>query len=213
MNQTQNTSNSNLIEIKDLKVHFIMDEGTVEAVNGVSFNVCAGKTLGVVGESGCGKSVTSQAIMRIVPQPGKIVSGQINLHRPLPDGNSESVDLAKMDRDGKDIRAIRGKEISMIFQEPMTSFSPLYTIGNQIMEAVRLHQKMDHKEARDYTIDLLDKVGIPKPSRRIDEFPFELFGRPATAGDDRNGAIVPAALVDRRRTDDCAGRDCTSANP
>jgi len=165
-----------LIGIENLKVNFYLDEGVVEAVNGVSFEIPEGQTLGVVGESGCGKSVTAQAIMRIIPQPGRIIDGRIWLQRRSPNAAETRVDLVKLDRDGKEVRAIRGKEISMIFQEPMTSFSPLYTIGDQIIEAVILHQKITRKAARDYTIDMLAKVGIPKPERRIDAYPFELSG-------------------------------------
>ena len=169
--------NNKLLEIKDLKVHFHLDEGTVKAVNGVSYDIYEGQTLGVVGESGCGKSVTAQAVMRIVPYPGQILErSQILLHRPSVNGKSEVIDLVSFDNDSPEIRAIRGREIAMIFQEPMTAFSPMYTIGNQISEAVVLHQKISKKEAREKTIDMLNLVGIPKPSRRVDEYSFELSG-------------------------------------
>ena len=169
-------SNNKLIEVENLKVLFFLDEGIVDAVNGVSFNIMQGRTLGLVGESGCGKSVTAQAILRIIPPPGKITDGTILFFKEISNGKLEPVDLVQYKKDAKEIRAIRGKEISMIFQEPMTSFSPLYTIGAQIIEAVVLHQKISKKEAREYTVDLLAKVGIPKPERRIDEYPFELSG-------------------------------------
>ena len=170
----------NLIEIKDLKTHFFLDEGTVRAVDGVSFAIPNRKTLGVVGESGCGKSVTAQSILRIVPSPGKIIQGEILL-APREDGNempglSEPVDLATIDPTGTEIRGIRGREIAMIFQEPMTSFSPLHTIGNQIVEAILLHRDMDKSGARNHAVDMLRQVGIPKAEQRVDAYPHELSG-------------------------------------
>ncbi len=165
-----------LIEVRDVKVYFFLDEGTVHAVEGVSFDIERGKTLGVVGESGCGKSVTSQAIMRIVPSPGRIVDGDILFYRYHPDGSSEQIDLTKLDPRGAEIRSIRGNEIAKIFQEPMTSLSPVHTIGNQIMEAITLHQKVDKAAARDKTIEVLDHVGLPQPAQRIDYYPHQLSG-------------------------------------
>ncbi|MCI0514737.1 ABC transporter ATP-binding protein [candidate division KSB1 bacterium] len=165
-----------LLEVENLKVHFFLDEGTVNAVNGVSFKIRRGETVGLVGESGCGKSVTSQAILRIVPPPGKIVGGNIWLNQIQANGQVTRRDLVKLKADGAMIRAIRGREIAMIFQEPMTSLSPAYTIGNQIIEAVILHQKLSRAAARRDTIELLNRVGIPQPERRIDEYPFELSG-------------------------------------
>jgi peptide/nickel transport system ATP-binding protein len=165
-------SANRLLDVTDLKVHFALDEGTVRAVDGVSFHVEEGEIVGVIGESGCGKSVTAQAIMRIVPQPGRIVSGKILLRG---DGNGAD-DLAGLDDRGKRIRGIRGGTISMIFQEPMTSFSPVYTIGNQISEAARIHRGMDKRQARALTAEMLNKVGIPRPSERLDSYPFQLSG-------------------------------------
>ena len=130
----------------------------------------------VVGESGSGKSVAARAILQIVHNPGKIVGGTILYHRELPSGGSETVDITKLNPRGGEIRRIRGNEISMIFQEPMTSLSPLYTVGNQIMEAIRLHEAVSKQEARDRAIELLGRVGIPKPEVRIDEYPFRLSG-------------------------------------
>ena len=161
-----------LLDVIDLKVHFMLDEGTVCAVDSVSFHVDEGEIVGLIGESGCGKSVTAQAIMRIVPNPGRIVSGTINLQAD----KGGDVDLAKLDSKGKRIRGIRGGTISMIFQEPMTSFSPVYTIGNQISEAARIHRGMDKREARLLTAEMLNKVGIPKASERLDTYPFQLSG-------------------------------------
>jgi oligopeptide/dipeptide ABC transporter ATP-binding protein len=161
-----------LLEFKDLRVHFFTDEGVVKAVDGVDFGVKRGKTTCIVGESGCGKSVMSLTSLRIVQKPGRIVSGQI-LWRETPE---KVIDLAQLDPRGEDIRAIRGAEIAMIFQEPMTSLSALHTIGNQIGESIRLHQKVSKEEARNRTIEILRKVRIPRPERLVDEYPFRLSG-------------------------------------
>jgi peptide/nickel transport system ATP-binding protein len=172
--------NELLLEIKNLKTYFFLDEGTVRAVDGADFEVKRGKTLGVVGESGCGKSVTARSILRIVPNPGKITEGQILFHRtPSTNGSSavaETIDLATLDPQGDEIRDIRGGEISMVFQEPMTSLSPVHTIGNQIMEAIILHQEVTKDEARRLAVEMLDLVGMPQPSRTIDRYPHELSG-------------------------------------
>lgn len=163
---------STLIEIRNLKVNFFLDEGTVEAVRGVSLDIRRNRTLGIVGESGCGKSVLSLALLRIIPSPGEIVEGEILYHR----SNGEAIDLVQMDETGKEIRSIRGREIAIIFQEPMTAFSPLYTIGNQIMEAIILHQHVGKKVARERAIEMLANVGVAGADIRIDQYPFELSG-------------------------------------
>ncbi len=168
-------NNNSLLKVNDLKTDFYLDEGILKAVDGVSFKIEKEKVLGLVGESGCGKSVTAQSILRIVPLPGK-VEGEILLHQRNGEVKKESLDLARLDPQGKKIRSIRGKEIAMIFQEPMTSFSPLHTIGNQIMEAILLHQNVNKQEARGLAIDMLDKVGMPDPHHRIDEYPHQLSG-------------------------------------
>jgi len=165
-----------LVEVRDVRVYFFLDEGTVHAVEGVTFDIGRGKTLGVVGESGCGKSVTSQAIMRIVPSPGEIVSGDIFYYRYKPDGSVEKVELTKLNPRGSEIRSIRGNEIAKIFQEPMTSLSPVHTIGNQIMEAIILHQKVGKEEAREKAIDMLSLVSLPEPQQRIDYYAHQLSG-------------------------------------
>jgi peptide/nickel transport system ATP-binding protein len=165
-----------LIEVRDVRVYFYLDEGIVRAVEGVSFDIERGKTLGVVGESGCGKSVTSQAIMQIVPPPGKIVSGEIFFHRYRRDGSAERIEITDLDPRGPEIRGIRGNEIAKIFQEPMTSLSPVHTIGNQIMEAIILHQQVDKAEARDKAIDMLAHVGLPQPAQRVEYYPHQLSG-------------------------------------
>ena len=163
-----------LIEVKDLKTHFFLDEGTVRAVDGVSFSIAKNETLGVVGESGCGKSVTAQSILRIVPDPGRIVEGKITL--APANGNEQPRILSTMDPTGTEIRSIRGKDIAMIFQEPMTSFSPLHTIGNQIIEAILLHSELKKEAAREHAIEMLKKVGIPLPERRVDAYSHQLSG-------------------------------------
>lgn len=160
-----------LLEIKNLKTYFFYDEGTVKAIDGINFKIIKGKTLGVVGESGCGKSVTAQSILRILGPRGEIVEGEIILYR-----DGEKIDLTKLNPQGEEIRKIRGKDITMIFQEPMTSLAPVYTIGDQIMEAILLHQEVTEEQAREIAIEMLRKVGIPKPEERIDAYPFELSG-------------------------------------
>ncbi|MDE2747900.1 MAG: ABC transporter ATP-binding protein [Chloroflexota bacterium] len=165
-----------ILTVDNLKTYFFTDEGTVKAVDGASFAVQAGKTVGIVGESGCGKSVTALSILRIIQRPGRIIDGEILLRRVDGAGKSSEVDLARLDPEGGEIRAIRGGEIALVFQEPMTSFSPHYTIGNQIIETIQLHQDISKAEARNRSIELLRMVGIPRPERRIDEYPFELSG-------------------------------------
>ena len=161
-----------LLSVRDLRTSFFQDEGTTKAVDGASFDVKPGRTLGIVGESGCGKSVTAQSILRLVTPPGKIVGGEILLTHQ--DGSV--TDIAKLDPSSREMREIRGGDIGLVFQEPMTSFSPVHTIGAQLIEAVRLHNDMSAKEARARGIEVLQSVGIPKPERRIDEYSFELSG-------------------------------------
>lgn len=148
----------------------------MRAVDGASFDIFPGKTLGIVGESGCGKSVTARSILQIVERPGKIESGNIWLNRTNGNGGSNSVDLTTLAPNSREMRAIRGEEIALIFQEPMTSLSAFHTVGNQIIESILLHKKVSKKEAREQAIDLLRMVGIPKPERRIDEYSFQLSG-------------------------------------
>jgi len=162
-----------VLEIQDLKTYFYLDEGVLKAVDGVNLQVGEMQTLGVIGESGCGKSVTAQSILRIVPKPGKTVSGRILLRSRYSDNVLE---LTQMGPNSSEIRSIRGKEISMIFQEPMTSLSPVHTIGNQIMEAILYHDTKDKKAAREITLEMLRRVGIPSPTQRINEYPHHLSG-------------------------------------
>ncbi len=155
-----------LLSVRNLKTHFYTEDGVVPAVDGISFDLERGGTLGIVGESGCGKSVTSLSIMGLIPSPpGKIVDGEIIF---------EGRDLTKLSE--AEMRKIRGNDISMIFQEPMTSLNPVFTIGNQIMEAIMLHQKLDKAAARKKAIEMLSLVGIPSPEKRIDEYPHQLSG-------------------------------------
>ena len=148
----------------------------VKAVDGVDLTIERGKTVCLVGESGCGKSVTSRTFLKIVRPPGRIVSGKILYNRERRDGGSEQVDIVALDDKSDTIRQIRGGEISMIFQEPMTSMSVMHTVGNQIMETILLHEDVSKQEARNRAIELLRLVEIPKPERLIDEYPFRLSG-------------------------------------
>jgi len=167
-----------LLEIKDLKISFPLDEGVIRAVEGVDLIVRRGEVLGVVGESGCGKSITAQSILRIIPSPGRIDSGQILFHPTSQlDGKGNGVvDLAKLNPTGAEIRNIRGKDIAMIFQEPMSSFSPVHTIGSQISEAILLHQMVSPAQAREMTIELLRLVGISGAEQRVDNYPHQFSG-------------------------------------
>lgn len=161
-----------LIDVIGLKTSFYTSDGIVRAVDGVDFSIKREKTLGVVGESGCGKSVTAQAIMGLIDTPpGKIEAGEI-----LYDRNGSMMDLAKIDPKSPEMLSIRGNEIAMIFQEPMTSLNPVFTIGDQILEAIMLHQKLPQKEAVDKAIELLHAVGIPSPKQRLKEYPHQLSG-------------------------------------
>ncbi len=162
-----------LLSLEDLKTHFFSENGLVKAVDGVTFDIERGESVGVVGESGCGKSVTSLSIMQLIRRPrGDIVGGKI-LFNP-EDGSS--IDITKLSPGGRQMRSIRGNQISMIFQEPMTSLNPVYTIGNQIMEAVMLHQRSTKKQAKERAVEMLTKVGIPAPLQRVDEYPHQFSG-------------------------------------
>jgi peptide/nickel transport system ATP-binding protein/oligopeptide transport system ATP-binding protein len=159
-------ANDLLLEVKHLKTYFFLDEGVSQAVDGMDFSIRRGRTLGMIGESGCGKSVSALSILQLIPvPPGKIISGEIWF---------ENRDLLAADPD--EIRRIRGNEISMIFQEPMTSLNPVFTIGDQIMEPILLHQGVDKARARRMAIEMLDLVGIPSPEKRVDEYPHQMSG-------------------------------------
>tara|TARA_B100000686_G_scaffold172134_1_gene179352 strand:+ start:708 stop:1787 length:1080 start_codon:yes stop_codon:yes gene_type:complete len=170
------TSPEPLLEIKDVRTHFFLDEGTVRAVDGVDLTINKGEVVGIVGESGCGKSVLARSIMRLTQPPGRLVSGDILYHRTAKDQETEIINIANLPRNGTDMRRIRGSEMTMIFQEPMASFSPVHTIGSQIIEGILLHDDVSKEEARNRTVELLGKVGIPDPQLRVDEYPFNLSG-------------------------------------
>ena len=166
-----------LLKVKGLKTYFFLDEGTVKAVEGADFSIQPGSTVGIVGESGCGKSVTAFSILQLVEHPGRLVSGEVLLRRKAQGSNAyEIIDLAKLSPHSREIRAVRGGEISMIFQEPMVSLSPVHTVGFQIVEAIQQHCNISQAEARERAIELLNKVGIPKPQERVDAYPFQLSG-------------------------------------
>ena len=165
---------TNVLLVRDLKVEFRVAEGTIKAVEGVSFRVPDGKTVALVGESGSGKSVISQAIMSILPKPAHITSGEILFFDPEKPGGF--YDIAKLKPDSKEMRNIRGGRISIIFQEPMTSLSPLHTIGDQISEALHLHHKKTKAEGVQITVDMLRLVGFPEPEEAFHTYPFELSG-------------------------------------
>lgn len=161
-----------VLQVRDLRTYFHLPEGTLKAVDGVDLTVAPRQTVGVIGESGSGKSVTAQSILQIVPTPGRIESGQILLSRR--DGGA--IDIAQMNPRGRAIRDIRGAEISMVFQEPMTSLSPVHTIGAQIVESIRLHVTRDRRKAKDLALDMINRVGISNPAQRFDEYPHQLSG-------------------------------------
>ena len=170
MTEDEGKISNPVLDVRNLKTQFFTRAGVVYSVDDVSFQVGQGETLGIVGESGCGKSVTALSIMRLIPEPpGKIVAGQVLLNN-----GKETKDLVKLSSAA--IRRVRGNEIAMIFQDPMTSLNPVYTIGNQLMEPLQLHLGLDHKAARERAIDLLKRVGIPAAEDRIDSYPHQFSG-------------------------------------
>ena len=190
-----------VLEVVDLVTEFRTPDGAGRAVNGVSFDVRAGETLGVVGESGCGKSVTALSILGLVPSPpGHVVGGHALL---------EGRDLLAMSE--RELKDVRGNEIAMIFQEPMTSLNPVLTVGYQIGEALRRHENVSRRAARTRAAGLLELVRIPEPVRRPRRIPAPVVGRDAPAGHDRHGVSVQPQGADRRRADDGAGRNDSSA--
>ncbi len=158
--------------VRGLKTYFFLDEGIVKAVDGVDLTVHDRQTVGIIGESGCGKSATAYSLLRLIAQPGEIVDGTAHLTRK----NGTVVDVLGLSPKSRELRAIRGSEISIVFQEPMTSFSPVHTIGFQIAEMVELHTGLSGRERRDYVVDLLARVGISSPRERYGQYPHELSG-------------------------------------
>ena len=162
---TSVSPSGNLLEVTGLKTYFKTMDGVVKAVDGVDMSIAPGKTLGVVGESGCGKSVTSLSVMRLVDAPGWIAGGEIRF---------ENRDLVKLSEE--EMRKIRGNQISMIFQEPMTSLNPVFTVGNQVGEAIKVHRKVSNNEANARVVELFRMVGIPSPERRVKDYPHNMSG-------------------------------------
>ena len=167
--------NGALLSVRNLKTYFPTDEGLVRAVDGISFDIKAGQTLGIVGESGCGKSTVGRSILGIIDRPGRVEEGEIIWRRDV-NGAAQEIDVTKQPANSGLMRSIRGSDIALIFQEPMTSFSPVHTIGNQLMEAIRLHLDVTKKEAEERAVELLTRVGIPNPAQRIHEYSFQLSG-------------------------------------
>ena len=163
-----------VLEIKNLKTYFYMEKSTVRALDGIDLALPPNSTLGVVGESGCGKSIMAMSIMRLIQSPpGKIVEGEINLYNQ---STQKTVNIVELDRFGPEMRRIRGGEIAIVFQEPMTSLNPLYKIGDQIAESVQVHQNVSHAEALDRALEMLGKVQISAPKQRLEEYPHQLSG-------------------------------------
>jgi len=177
----------NILEVEDLRTYFKTDDGVMRAVDGVSFNVGRGRTLALVGESGSGKSVTSHSILRLIQPPGEIVSGRMLLRS----ARLGDIDIAQLNDRSPMLYRVRGGVVSMIFQEPMTALSPVHTVGNQICEAILLHQPVNAKAAKAEAIDMLDKVGIPDPAHRFQQYPHEL------SGGMRQRVVIAMALVCR----------------
>ena len=186
------TETDTLVEIKDLRTYFYLAEGVVRAVDGVDLTIQRGKTLGVVGESGCGKSITSLSLLLLVPSPGKIEGGEILFYKPAEQhGGGETVDVVNitdLNPNGSEIRNIRGNHISMVFQEPMTAMIPVRTVGQQITESIILHQGVSKQTAREMAIDMLARVKMSRPERVIDDYPFQL------SGGMRQRAVIAMAL-------------------
>jgi oligopeptide/dipeptide ABC transporter ATP-binding protein len=175
----------NVLEIKDLKVRFYTEEGEIRAVDGVTFLIPRGKIVAVVGESGCGKSVTAYSILRLIQKPGRITGGRITLRAR----DRAPIDITALDEKSETLFDVRGGVASMIFQEPMTALSPVHTVGDQICEAILLHQDVTPEEAETIAVNMLTKVGIPGAAQRLHQYPFEM------SGGMRQRAVIAMALV------------------
>ena len=191
-----------LLSVDGLRVEFTTERGTIYAVNDISFSIREGETLGIVGESGCGKSVTSLALLGILARAGRVAAGTAMF---------AGRDLLTMS--GRELRGVRGKEIGMIFQDPMTSLNPVHTIGGQIREALTTHFDLSTREANARVVELLDQVGIPNARVASQGLPASVLGRDAAARDDRDGARLRAEAPDRRRADDGARCDDPGTDP
>ena len=192
-----------LLEIRGLKTHFQTDDGVVQAVDGVDLTIARGETVGVVGESGCGKTVTAMSILKLVPMPpGRIVAGQIFW---------QGRDLVPLPPEA--MNGIRSKQIAIVFQEPMTSLNPVYTVGEQIAEVIRRHEGLGRRAALEKTIEMLRLVQIPNPAAARARLPASIFRRHAPARHDRHGAFLRSQAADRRRADDRARRHHPGADP
>ena len=165
-------SAESVISVKNIKTYFYSENRCNRAVNGVSFEVKRGRTLCVVGESGCGKSVTASSIMQLLPRLARIEEGEIIYHSE----EQGDIDLSKLQRNGKEMRQLRGKDIAMIFQDPMTALNPVFKVGNQIAENIRQHEKISKAEAKQRALELLTQMGIPEPEKRINQYPHEYSG-------------------------------------
>ena len=185
LTETNTDTADAVLEVQSLKTYFYTEEGEIPAVDGVTFKLRRGRILAIVGESGCGKSVTAYSILRLIQKPGKIMDGKIILYPK----DRPSIDITALGENEDLLYEVRGGLISMIFQEPMTALSPVHTIGNQIMEAILLHQDVTKGEAREISIEMLTKVGIPGAEKRIDQYPHEL------SGGMRQRAVIAMALV------------------
>ena len=172
MAETAPVLSAPLLSVRDLVVEFGLDQGTIRALDSVSLDLYPGRVLGVVGESGCGKSVTARAILGILDRPGRVVSGRVL----LDPGTAKEQNLTAFTSDSRALRDVRGQRIGLIFQEPMTALSNHYTVGNQLIEAVRAHREITKTEARIRVVKLLAEVGIPRPEARVDAYPFQLSG-------------------------------------
>ncbi|MCE7985082.1 MAG: ABC transporter ATP-binding protein [Caldilinea sp. CFX5] len=170
-------NNDIILQVKDLHTHFFTESGVTRALSGVDFTLRRGEVLGIVGESGCGKSVTAQCIMNMVPSRGRIMGGEVTYYRGGGEGSpAEAITITKLNPRGREMRTIRGNEIAMIFQEPMTSLDPLYTVGSHLLEAITLHQNVTKQVAREVAEDALAKVHLPEPHRIFDSYPHQLSG-------------------------------------
>ena len=165
-----------ILKVEGLKTYFALAEGSLKAVDGMDFTIPRHKTIGFIGESGCGKSMAAKSVLRIVPPPGRLIAGKILLRAHTEGRNGNEIDLAQLDPRGRQIREIRGGRISMVFQEPMSSLSPVHTIGDQIVEGILLHVTDDRTEAKARAIDMISRVGISNPYQRLNEYPHQLSG-------------------------------------